>query len=128
MADKSNKKIKFSGFPSINSILEDKRLGPLIEKWSFPFVSSEVKSAAARMKKSALKVKTIPGTDDIITEIKGLFAQYENDLIKPVINGTGVVLHTNLGRAPVDPGYYQQMKDIACGYSNLEFDIKSDSK
>lgn len=128
MADKSNKKVKLSNFPSINSILEDSRLGLLIDKWSFNFVSSEVKSIAARMKKTAQNNKFLPGADDIISEVERLFDQYENDLIKPVINGTGVILHTNLGRAPVAIEFYDQMKEVACGYSNLEFDIKADKR
>lgn len=128
MAGKNSKKLKLSEFPSISSILESDELKPLIEKWSFPFVSAEVKAIAADMKKKAAKKNALPGLDDVVSEALALFRQYENDLIKPVINGTGVILHTNLGRAPIRREYYDRMKDIACGYSNLEFDINSNKR
>ncbi len=42
----------------------------------------------------------------------------------PVINATGVVLHTNLGRAPLAPAAIQRMIDVASQYSNLEYDLE----
>lgn len=43
--------------------------------------------------------------------------------IQPVINGTGVIIHTNLGRAPLAERAVQSLTEIASGYSNLEFDL-----
>jgi L-seryl-tRNA(Ser) seleniumtransferase len=128
MADKSGKKVKLSKFPSISSVLEDDRLKALAEKWSFVFVSGEVKKLAADIKKKAAGSGDIPGKDELIAETLRAFENYENDLIRPVINGTGVLLHTNLGRAPVDPDLYRGMNDVVCGYSNLEFDIASNRR
>lgn len=44
--------------------------------------------------------------------------------LKKVINGTGVVLHTNLGRAVLDEGAMQALRAVATGYSNLEYDLE----
>jgi L-seryl-tRNA(Ser) seleniumtransferase len=44
--------------------------------------------------------------------------------LRPVINATGVVLHTNLGRAPLSDGARAAMARVAQGYSNLEFDLR----
>ena len=43
--------------------------------------------------------------------------------LKPVINATGVVLHTNLGRAPLPPAVLRRIAEVAGRYSNLEFDV-----
>ncbi|MGE5326584.1 MAG: L-seryl-tRNA(Sec) selenium transferase [Deltaproteobacteria bacterium] len=43
--------------------------------------------------------------------------------LQPVINATGVILHTNLGRAPIAPEAAEHAAKIAAGYSNLEFDL-----
>ncbi len=123
MADKSNKKIKLSSFPSVSSILEDARLKPLIDKWSFAFISSEVKNLTASKKKAIGKSGTIPSKDELIEEIISIFNTYSRDLLKPVINGTGVILHTNLGRAPISSSAYEELQAAVCGYSNLEFDL-----
>jgi L-seryl-tRNA(Ser) seleniumtransferase len=45
-----------------------------------------------------------------------------------VVNATGVVLHTNLGRAPLAPAALERVRDVAAGYSNLEFDVGSGSR
>lgn len=44
--------------------------------------------------------------------------------LRPVVNGTGVVLHTNLGRAPLAAAAWQAMRAVAVGYSNLEYDLE----
>ena len=43
--------------------------------------------------------------------------------LRPVINATGVILHTNLGRAPLSPAALDHLRKVASAYSNLEFDI-----
>ncbi len=43
--------------------------------------------------------------------------------LRPVINATGVVLHTNLGRAPLGSGALEHLRQVAATYSNLEFDV-----
>src|SRR5690242_3232603 len=45
--------------------------------------------------------------------------------LKPVINATGVVLHTNLGRAPMPTAALERISRIGGGYTNLEFDVAS---
>ncbi len=58
-------------------------------------------------------------------------AQLVDNLIKDlhscrlqrVVNATGVILHTNLGRAPLSPEALQRIFEVGCGYSNLEFDL-----
>lgn len=45
--------------------------------------------------------------------------------LRRVINGTGVVLHTNLGRAPLAEALHDTMRDTAFGYSSLEFDVEA---
>jgi len=43
--------------------------------------------------------------------------------LQPVINGTGIVIHTNVGRAPLAPGAVQALKEVGSTYSNLEYDL-----
>ena len=48
--------------------------------------------------------------------------------LAPVLNATGVVLHTNLGRAPLAAGAVRAVADVASGYSSLEFDLPSGAR
>src|SRR5688500_19635348 len=43
--------------------------------------------------------------------------------LRPVINATGVVIHTNLGRAPLAAAALDRVADLARGYSNLDYDV-----
>src|SRR5213078_2377876 len=43
--------------------------------------------------------------------------------LRPVINGTGIVIHTNFGRAPIAPEAIRALTEIGSGYSNLEYDL-----
>jgi L-seryl-tRNA(Ser) seleniumtransferase len=44
--------------------------------------------------------------------------------LRPVINGTGVIIHTNLGRAPLSQAAAARLAEVASGYSNLEYDLE----
>jgi L-seryl-tRNA(Ser) seleniumtransferase len=54
---------------------------------------------------------------------RGLLAAGARGSLRPVINATGVVIHTNLGRAPIAPAALERVTAIAAGYSNLEYDL-----
>src|SRR5207249_822223 len=45
--------------------------------------------------------------------------------IQPVINGTGIVIHTNFGRAPLGPAIIESLSTVAANYTNLEHDVAS---
>lgn len=63
--------------------------------------------------------------DEIIKKIKILAKKNQERNLKNVINGTGVILHTNLGRAILNEKVADKLKQIVTGYSNLEFDLKT---
>jgi len=128
MAGKSKQRLTLSNFPSISSILEDERLALLMDKFSFPFVSSEAKRIAVEFKKRTKKGSAVPTRENIVREIVLFFSNIEADTLRAVVNGTGVILHTNLGRSPLDPEILDSLKNAVCGYSNLEFDIQDNKR
>ncbi|KAB2954139.1 L-seryl-tRNA(Sec) selenium transferase [Heliorestis acidaminivorans] len=63
--------------------------------------------------------------NDICSDLKNILLQRKERQFRRVINGTGVILHTNLGRAPLAEEALSAIVEVAQGYSNLEFDITS---
>ena len=76
------------------------------------------------MRTLALREDRAPSYDAIRDAVARTLAHHESEELVPVLNGTGIVLHTNLGRAPLAPEALEAIADIASGYSNLEFDLE----
>ncbi len=73
------------------------------------------------------KEKELPSLSSDVTSVVGIVQRtikgfYRYHLVK-VVNATGVILHTNLGRAPLCPEALQRILEVGKGYSNLEFDL-----
>ncbi|MDY5465976.1 MAG: L-seryl-tRNA(Sec) selenium transferase [Campylobacter sp.] len=106
--------------PQINKILNHK-----------PFKDYN-KGILARISRELLN--SIRSQDEEINEEK-IYAQinknykaFEKKALKPLINATGIVMHTNLGRSVIDEKDWQRAKQTACSYSNLEYDLESGSR
>jgi L-seryl-tRNA(Ser) seleniumtransferase len=61
------------------------------------------------------------GEDAVLSEARRRAADLTRSLLQPVLNATGVIVHTNLGRAPLGQTPLAAVADVAAGYSNLEF-------
>jgi len=66
---------------------------------------------------------TSASADEIETSISTKLTEFAASKLQPVINGTGVLIHTNLGRSPLGTTAANALRDIATGYSNLEFNL-----
>lgn len=66
--------------------------------------------------------------ESIEASIKSGLREFANSRLQPVINATGVLIHTNLGRSPLGPRAANALQAIATGYSNLEFDLPSGTR
>ena len=66
--------------------------------------------------------------EKIYAQINKNYKDFEKKALKPIINATGIVMHTNLGRSVIDEKSWQRAKQIACSYSNLEYDLESGSR
>jgi len=75
--------------------------------------------AALRSKKQILEF------DALVARIRAVLNSLRLQRIQPVINGTGVVVHTNLGRSPLGIRVAETLSAIACNYNNLEYDLAS---
>ena len=98
---------------------------PLIEKFGRPLTLDALRqtldSARARFKLDPQA--DLPTTDRILAEAETHLASIMKPTLVPVINATGVILHTNLGRAPLSKATIQAMTEAASNYSNLEYDL-----
>ncbi len=108
--------------PSVNALLESAGVRSLLEQHPRRVVLDAVRSAvdAARNQGSAQKTE-----QQWVASIASVVRSLSQPSLRRVINATGVVLHTNLGRAPLAESAVQAMAHIAAGFSNLEYDIET---
>src|SRR5262245_19936830 len=69
------------------------------------------------------KLKQIPPFDDVVARISTTLDTLKRSRIQPLINGTGILVHTNLGRSPLGPEVIETLTHIAGNYNNLEYDL-----
>jgi L-seryl-tRNA(Ser) seleniumtransferase len=108
--------------PSVEKLLQDAGLAPLLARWP-----RQVVAGAVRETLDAVRSGRIAPPPDWSAAIDEVVSRRTAPSLRPVINATGVVLHTNLGRAPLA----EEAIEAACaaaGYATLEFDLPSGSR
>ncbi len=107
--------------PSVNTLLESDTVRPLLASTPRELVVNAVRDAVA----AARDANDVPRSDgEWGTAIRDALAIRQRRSLRPVINATGVILHTNLGRAPLPAAALEAIRDVAAGYSNLEYDLE----
>ncbi|HET9184657.1 MAG TPA: L-seryl-tRNA(Sec) selenium transferase [Solirubrobacterales bacterium] len=111
---------------------EDLRRLPSVERLAarLPGAPHRLAVAAARAaieaaRESILTGEAAPTEEDLAAAAADRLAVMARPSLRRVINATGVVLHTNLGRAPLAPAAVARVSEIAAGYGNLEYDLES---
>ena len=84
-----------------------------------PVIVAVVRRVLALMRKE----KKIPNGSGVRSRVRAAIDAVRLAKIQPVINGTGIIIHTNLGRAPLGPVVVESLSAIAQNYCNLEFDL-----
>ncbi len=84
-----------------------------------------VKRAVEVILDRARASQTEPGYDAIVASVVERLDELAAQALAPVINATGIIVHTNLGRAPLAPEALDAVAEIARGYSNLEYDLEA---
>ena len=106
--------------PSVNALLESEAVRPLLSAAPRALVVNAVRDAVAAARNAAEAPRDAA---EWSAAIRDALATRQRRSLRPVINATGVILHTNLGRAPLASVALNAMRDVAAGYSNLEYDL-----
>ncbi|MEE8369272.1 MAG: DegT/DnrJ/EryC1/StrS family aminotransferase, partial [Dehalococcoidia bacterium] len=108
---------------SVDRLLADQRIRALGEGPAATVVTRLVREALESARASITRGGSPPGEEEIVETVLGLAETLFRLSLRPVINATGVIIHTNLGRAPLSDDAIAAMAAVSRGYSNLEFDL-----
>ena len=111
----------------MDSLLEHSRVEALLGSYPRWLVVEALRKLLDERRSRILAGKVEPALVDgesIVDELEGRMDELASPSLRRVINATGVVLHTNLGRALLAREVWRQMEEVALNYSNLEYDLE----
>jgi len=115
--------------PSVDTILERKEIKALLEKYSRGIVLKAIQKKLDKIRQQIVLGHSFT-TDTKVVQVDVTAMEIEDEIhsfssphLKKVINATGVILHTNLGRSLLPDEALKNVREIAASYSNLEYEI-----
>src|SRR3954470_18103861 len=111
--------------PSVNELLRDERLVAFEAEHGH-----ELALEAARRAIEAARERVSAGEqpEDIVADALDILEGTAAPRLRRVLNATGVIVHTNLGRAPLAARALERIQEVAGGYSNLEYDLEEGTR
>lgn len=108
--------------PSVDELLRGERSSERLARFPRSLVVAEARAA---LEEARCAIARGEGAQDVEAALDGRLEALGRRSLRAVINASGVVLHTNLGRAPLGRPAVEAVADAARGYSNLEYDLEA---
>jgi L-seryl-tRNA(Ser) seleniumtransferase len=133
MRKKMKKIDRLRDLPSVDLLLQNPRAAKLVDDYGRPLTLEAIRSALAEIRQQALSHEAAGeelegglnmSQEQVLEAAAARLAEWSRPSLAPVINATGVILHTNLGRAPLSRAALETVKQVSGGYSNLEYDLE----
>ena len=126
----SNRNELLRKIPKIDEVLLDDRLVFLLEKYPRAAIVEQLRNIIDEIRKGILteKITEMPSIEEILSMLEEKTGANNQFSLRRIINATGVVLHTNLGRACLSDKVCDYIKEIAGHYSTLEYDLKKGAR
>ena len=124
-----NKNLLYRNIPKVDLLLEESAIQEMIARYGRETVMESIREEMDELRafigncedeeEAKRQIELLP------THIVMRTEKMHRPNIRSVINGTGTILHTNLGRAPISREHMQYISAIATGYSNLEYNLEA---
>ncbi len=123
----------YSKLPKVDEILENEKMEELISSVSRDLIVETIREELDAIRKKinneicdeeSLKIETEKLIDNVVFFVN----EKQRDNLRKVINGTGVVVHTNLGRSLLSEKAVEHINEVSTNYSNLEFNLEANGR
>jgi L-seryl-tRNA(Ser) seleniumtransferase len=111
--------------PSVDRLLQEEAVADLVARWGHELTVEAAREALDAAREDIRSGKAGPEPGVLVRQTDERLAAKLRPTLLPAINATGVIVHTNLGRAPLSAEAREAMDAVALGYSNLEYDLEA---
>ena len=131
-AEKKRLQSELAQLPAVDELLHEALRREFMPRFPRPLVAEQIRKSLSVIKDGVLcenlKVKDLLASEIFWPELERNLVEFLAPALKKVINASGVVIHTNLGRSPLPAAAVEQIAAVAAGYSNLEYDLDTGSR
>ncbi|OGN99161.1 MAG: L-seryl-tRNA(Sec) selenium transferase [Chloroflexi bacterium RBG_13_51_52] len=120
--------MELRNLPGVDRILTDKRVAGAAKSCPHDLLVSVIREQLELERASILKGKSGASLDDIVKNVLERLEAVLKPSLRRVVNASGVILHTNLGRAPLSRDALAAVDSVSRGYANLEIDMESGNR
>ena len=120
--------VSLRDIPSVDQILHNPRTEQLLGLYGHAWTVSAIRELQEDLRQSVQNIAEMPSDEELINSLEAILEHQSQPSLRAVINATGVLLHTNLGRAPLSRAALAAIERVASGYSTLEYDLAKGSR
>ncbi|MGD0709540.1 MAG: L-seryl-tRNA(Sec) selenium transferase [Anaerolineaceae bacterium] len=110
--------------PPVDQLLQTRQAAELISTYGHPLTLEAIRLVLEELREQHQQGETLPQRPAILQLAQKKLETWLEPSLVSVINATGVILHTNLGRAPLSQAAVQAITGSSAGYCNLEYDLE----
>lgn len=110
--------------PSVDRLLRHPDVSQIIDQFGRSQVTDAIREVLQQMRQQGMESGRLHAVDEIVNKVESVLAAGASDTLLPVINATGVILHTNLGRALLCRDAIEAVERVTRSYSTLEYDLE----
>jgi L-seryl-tRNA(Ser) seleniumtransferase len=120
-------KAQLRNLPAVDRLLATPELQDLTVQHSQSLVVEAARAVLGEVRERVLQDDGVPVPDsaDLVALVAARVLESVRSTLRPTINATGVIIHTNLGRSPLSDAALAAIQTVASGYSNLEYDLEA---
>jgi len=116
--------VSLRDLPSVEKLLQTEPAAQMIAAFGRPLTLMALRDQLAVVRAEVLQGKSLTDDETILGQTRRLLQTWMQPSLLPVINASGVVLHTNLGRAPLSADAIRAVQTAAAEYGTLEYDLR----
>jgi len=109
--------------PSVDQLLQNDAAEQWVNEYGHPLTVDAMRTALDEARKNYREEGGIPNHHALLERVSAILEGWAAPTLEATINAAGVILHTNLGRAPLSQAAILAAQGVAAGYSNLEYDL-----